>query len=607
MLASATLGMLLGLPALPGGQPGPLPGPRQVRAAPFPGLDWAVLDDRLATYGIARSTAIRLGLQGRVLWVDATANMDAVNTKEKIDALVAKAASVGFNSIVYDVKPISGYTMYPSALTKQITQWRAGRFEPGYDPVKHFVAAAKREGIGLYAALNAFSEGHRVVLDRPGEIRPKPETPGWGYDNPELQTVQYVPQPVLVLPRGGTFPISSQVNPPKVEGLAVFLPEAKLSAAEWHAAIDSLGVVVAAGREPLEAPAGGSILAAAGAGVEALKQAAAVGMKPLFGAKAAFLPISKNQTQLPLMMNPHDERNQERALSFIREVLQRYAVDGVIYDDRLRFGGLNADFSPLSKAKFEKVVGRRLNWPDDVYRFTVNHRLNRDAQGRPFVSIRPGPYYDAWLAWRAAEMAGFIGKVRRTVDQIRPGSKLGVYAGSWYGDYAQYGNNYGSYQLSAGLPFLTPAYRRTGFAAQLDFLITGAYYSVPTMQEAVERGLPPGRTVEAAGIVTNRAARDQTWSYAGIMLADYWREPKMVEQALQAAAYTTQGVMVFDLSHQIDRFWPVFERAFKTKRRAPHHLPGLLPKVRAQRAAWDKSGVKDSAFPMLEGAPGAGF
>jgi hypothetical protein len=91
------------------------------------------------------------------------------------------------------------------------------------------------------------------------------------------------------------------------------------------------------------------------------------------------------------------------------------------------------------------------------------------------------------------------------------------------------------------------------------------------------------------------------------MLADYFREPKMLEQALQAAAATTQGVMVFDLSHQMDRFWPVFDRAFRKPARAPHTVPGLIEAVRKRRAAFDLAGYKEAPFPLLEGAPGAGF
>src|SRR5690606_2754448 len=127
------------------------------------------------------------------------------------------------------------------------------------------------------------------------------------------------------------------------------------------------------------------------------------------------------------------------------------------------------------------------------------------------------------------------------------------------GDYPRYGSNYASPDINAGFPFLTHTYRQTGFANELDLLITGCYYPYGTVTEAIERGAPPGRTVEAGGIISNRVARSMSWTYAGIMIADYYDQPQRIESALQAAAATTQGVMVFDLSHNIDNFWPVFE------------------------------------------------
>jgi hypothetical protein len=77
--------------------------------------------------------------------------------------------------------------------------------------------------------------------------------------------------------------------------------------------------------------------------------------------------------------------------------------------------------------------------------------------------------------------------------------------------------------------------------------------------------------------------------------------------------------MVFDLSHDIDQYWPVFERAFNPppgsaaaltayfRKRAPHERNGLIEQVRRTRKAWEASGWKEPPFPILPGAPGAGF
>jgi hypothetical protein len=65
--------------------------------------------------------------------------------------------------------------------------------------------------------------------------------------------------------------------------------------------------------------------------------------------------------------------------------------------------------------------------------------------------------------------------------------------------------------------------------------------------------------------------------------------------------------MVFDLSHNIERFWPVFKRAFTDPKPAPHTRPDVLALGRARRTDWDQKGYRDAPFPLFEGMPGAGF
>jgi len=491
-----------------------------IASAPFPALPYVKVDERYAGDMIADGVCRKYGLQGRVLWIDGSANLAAVSSDDKVKALVAKIKNVGFNTVVYDVKPIVGRTVYPSVLTPQMTRWKDQTLPAGYDPVKAMRAATLAEGVSFFVSLNAFSEGHSYAKRDEGKADSQFGDPGWGYRHPELQSVVYSATP------------AEEVR----------------------------------------------------AGVR--------------GSKAAFAPSAEKQDQIPLMMNPHHPQVQERVLAFVKEVASRYRPDGLLFDDRYRFHGLDADFSEFTRAKFEKKVGRPLVWPDDVYQVT----FAGDSKG-----LRPGPYFDDWLAWRAEELGSFSLKVRETLRQASPTTKFGIYAGSWYGDYAKYGSNYASDALSAGFPFLTRKYRQAGFAKNLDVLITGCYYRVPTMYRALEQAQPIGRTVEAAGVVSSRVARDQCWVYAGIQLADFKGDEDLVARSLQAAAATTQGVMVFDLSHGIEAYWPLFKRAFKHPAAAPHSVNGLIQDVRARRERWDAKKLYDKPFPMFEGAPGAGF
>lgn len=570
--------------------------------APFPSIRWAKVQTDMSRVGLAQQMAGERSLQARIMWVDGTANIDACNSREKIRALMAKLKSIGFNTVVYDVKPIVGYTLYPSKLTDQLTSWKGQSMPRGFDPLAEMVTAAKDHGLVLFVAMNAFSEGHSY--SKRDENLPNTQfgKPGWGYEHPELQTTQYVATPTVTpaFPDAPTW----DVHPTKGEGkdatpVSIWGRTPPATAGGFFAAMTLDGTIAVASREPM-APAAGQVVAAfRQPAADYMATWASPGRKLRFNSRAQFLRIAEAQTQIPLMMNPHDPTNCERAAAFAHEVASNYAVDGVLFDDRLRFGGMNSDFSESTRLAFERAVGAKLNWPNDVFQFTYRADL---TQG-----IRPGPYFDAWLTFRAKAMADSVMLFRESVKRARPEAQFGIYAGSWYGDYVRYGSNYASQQLEAGFPFLSEAYRKTGFALALDVLITGCYYPIGTVYEAMEAEHPVGRTVEAAGILSNRVARDSCWTYAGIMLADYFDDPARVATALQAAAATTQGVMVFDLSHQFDRFEPILRRAFKNPARAPHQWSGLIDDMRQRRRDLDRKGVLDPPFPLFEGAPGAGF
>ncbi len=569
------------------------PSPRFETVAPFPALPWVRVDDGAASVGVAQKLARAKGLQGRVLWVDGTANLGRINSDEKVASLLAMVAEVGFNTVVLDVKPIVGRTLYPSSLTPQLTRWREATMPEGYDPLAAFCREAKRNGLSLLISMNAFSEGHSYAKRDEG----KPDTPfgdpGWGYRHPELQTVQLESRPELRV-RGKSFPVSPTLEPnPKGLGEEIGLFRAPLRDPEFVVA-----PLDASGRVAKTAP---TVFAAARRGSSAGQALGALGVggRVEIGSTSSFVPIGRSQRQIPLMMNPLHPEVQSRALGFVREVMGRYAVDGMLYDDRLRFGGLDADFSELSRAAFQRWVGRPVRWPDDVFRFTYTLRMER--------GVSPGPLYDAWMAWRALAMRNWVRRVRAEVRKARPSALFGIYGGSWYGDYPRFGSNYGSERLVAGYPFLTRTYRQTGFASDLDLFISGCYYPVATVVDAMEQAKPLGRTVEAAAVTATRAVRDECWSYSGIMLSDYAGNPDALARALQAAACGAQGVMVFDLSHATTEQWNVLRRAFRSPAKPPHATPDLLDQVRKRRHALDSSGYREPAVPFYEGAPGAGF
>lgn len=565
--------------------------------APLPTVPSVMIDTTQSNWGLAQQAARARKLQGRMLWVDCTANIERYNTPEKIKTVVASAADAGFNTIVFDIKPISGQVVYPTALAPKLTEWINRKLPADFDPLAGFVREAKAAGLSLLVSLNAFSEGHRNFRVGPG------------YDRVDLQTVLYEAEPFLRT-NGATFDLALTTNalPEAGDKIGVFTDAAKLpppAEGMFAVTLDKFGKILdgfeqgGIGQAVPTIPRGGSALFGKGPGADFLRAHCLPGAIPQFDTRAVFVPISaRPDQQIPLMMNPHHPEVVNRAIAIAKEVVGKYAVDGFLYDDRMRFGAMNADFSPEARAGFERWIGRKLNWPQDVYKVTYTPSLVR--------GMRPGPHYDAWLSWRALTLRNFIARVRQEIKSVRDSVLFGIYAGSWYGEYPAFGANYASSETEAGFWFLTPNYQKTGFAGHLDLFVSGCYYPTSTIYEAMENGTPIGTTIEASGAMSNRLIRDRAWTYAGIALSQYRDNPDGLKNALQAACAATQGVMVFDLSHNIDPMWPVFKQAFSIKARPPHAFPEVLTDVRKKRVASEMRGTKERPVPILAGAAGAG-
>ena len=545
--------------------------------------------------GLAIQAARSNGLQARIMWIDFTANIDRINTESKVEQTIAKIADAGFNTVVFDVKPLSGQVAYNSKIAPKLLEWRGKRVPADYDCLAHVAAAAKRHRLSIYTAMNAFSEGHGLLKVGPG------------YAKLDQQTVLYEPQPIVRI-GGDTYHLSPKLNAEKTDAITVYSSNdtIPMSAADGFAVTLLPDQTIVDGfeggtkrRGVPTIPKGGIALFGRGESGNWLRHHAAQGTRAQFDTVAQFVPISERpEQQYPLMMNINHPEVQKYELEIAREVVKNYPVDGIIYDDRLRFGGINADFSEITRQKFEHWIGKKLNWPDDVFKFTISTTLHR--------GIQPGHYYDAWLQFRAVCVTDYVKTVRNVISSEKRDAQLGVYAGSWYGEYPAFGNNYASVDARSPFWFSTPEYRKTGFATDLDFLITGCYYPVATTYDAMSNGLPIGSTVEAAGILTNRLVRDQCWSYAGIALSDFKGNPKGLMNALQAACGSTQGVMVFDLSHDVEPMWPVFKQAFVQPRVPPHRRIEVLRDVRRRRNLLDKSQYRDQPIPLSAGSAGTG-
>ena len=247
----------------------------------------------------------------------------------------------------------------------------------------------------------------------------------------------------------------------------------------------------------------------------------------------------------------------EYELSIIREIMEGYEVDGIIFD-RMRYPNLQGDFSDLSRERFTSWLGvDHLIWPDDVLQIN-----DKPIEGR---------YYREWLEWRALQIKDFASEAAALSRSIRPAAQVSVYVGSWYEGYYIEGVNWGSTKYHAGCDWMTPTYNSAGIAELFDFMCTGCYYPIATREEARRLGKPEGATVEAGCEQSRRAIMDACPFYGSLYLRDYAGNPEGFENAIRASVENSDGVMLFDLVYLEDYdWWPLIERLFAEEAVAPH-------------------------------------
>ena len=67
------------------------------------------------------------------------------------------------------------------------------------------------------------------------------------------------------------------------------------------------------------------------------------------------------------MINPLNEEYRTHILGVLKELVGKYPkLDGLMLD-RVRYDGISADFSPLSREQFEAYIGQKVtHFPEDI-------------------------------------------------------------------------------------------------------------------------------------------------------------------------------------------------------------------------------------------------
>ena len=168
-----------------------------VPAAPAPAASPLVLDLVHDNVGIAQQTAQEGRLQGRILWMDAGANVGSLNSTPKVRDIVAKVKAAGFNMIVLDVKPIVGDTVYPSRFAPKLTAWKGQTVAADFDVLREMLTAAHAAGLPVYANMSTFGEGHKYVRR------------GLAYTHPDWQTTLYEVDRGVSVRGGPVYPVTA--------------------------------------------------------------------------------------------------------------------------------------------------------------------------------------------------------------------------------------------------------------------------------------------------------------------------------------------------------------------------------------------------------------
>lgn len=99
------------------------------------------------------------------------------------------------------------------------------------------------------------------------------------------------------------------------------------------------------------------------------------------------IPITEEKQKYGAMINPLNEEYRTHILNVLKEVVTKYPdLDGLMLD-RVRYDGITADFSPLSREKFEAYIGKKMSkFPEDIL-FGRRIRTESLSHNRESISI----------------------------------------------------------------------------------------------------------------------------------------------------------------------------------------------------------------------------
>ena len=281
------------------------------------------------------------------------------------------------------------------------------------------------------------------------------------------------------------------------------------------------------------------------------------------------IPITEEKEKYGSMINPLNGEYRIHILNVLKELVAKYpALDGLMLD-RVRYDGISADFSDLSREAFEAYIGEKVEkFPEDILYWNKEGKRPKPAWGK---------WAKKWFEWRTKVITEFMAKMRDEVKAVNPKISFGTYTGAWYPSYYEVGVNFASreYDPSQEFDWATPEYKNYGYAELLDLYVTGNYYTDITIEEYKKSN-------SLVWNETDSQAQQGTWYcvegscqqlrrilnghpfMGGILVDQFYDNREKLTSAIAENLKDADGLMVFDIVHIIAKdLWKEVENGMK--------------------------------------------
>ena len=240
-------------------------------------------------------------------------------------------------------------------------------------------------------------------------------------------------------------------------------------------------------------------------------------------------------------LSPANAEVQNFVVTLVGELAAYKGLDGIVLD-RCRYddSGLQSDFSPASRAAFEKYIGQTVGkWPEDVF-----------APGTTSLPSYLSNLQRQWLTFRAKTIHDLVEKAAEKAHSVNPDIKFGVYVGAWYSSYYESGVNWASPKYNCKLEYswADASYQAAGFADLLDYIFLGAYAGTTGIHGSSEwtmEGFCKLGGKRLAGAVPYAAGPD-IGNGSGFEIGG---QGKLMPDIVSTCISNADGLFIFDLCH----------------------------------------------------------